>query len=54
MELMSTAIVVVVALMVLGVGIVINQLLRLRTWLKSSPPGAAPSDEAHEPPEETG
>ncbi len=51
MEFMGTAI--VVALMILGIGIVINQLLRLRTWLKSSPPGATSSEEAQEPPEET-
>jgi hypothetical protein len=51
MEPMGTAI--VVALMVLGIGIVIDQLLRLRTWLKNSPPGEASSEEAQEPPEET-
>ena len=33
---MSTAI--VVGLILLGVGIVINQLLRLKKWLKDAPP----------------
>jgi hypothetical protein len=51
MEFMGTAI--LVALMVLGIGIVINQLLRLRTWLKNSPPGAAPGEGDQEPPEGT-
>ncbi|WP_176234845.1 hypothetical protein [Mycobacterium simiae] len=45
---MSTAAVVaiVVVLMLLGLGIVINQLLRLRKYLRDAPPGA----EADEPP----
>lgn len=54
MGFMSTAIVVaiVVGLMLLGIGMVINQLLRLRRYLKQSPtdqsepgepPGAAGS-----------
>ena len=41
----TTAIVIVLAL--LGVGIVIDQLFRLRNWLKKSPP--RPEDQ--EPPE---
>jgi hypothetical protein len=40
MEFVSTAIVVaiVATLMLLGMGMVINQLLRLRKFLKDSPP----------------
>jgi hypothetical protein len=41
----STAIVVVLGF--LGVGIVIDQLLRLRKWLNKSPPSA----EVQEPPD---
>jgi uncharacterized membrane protein YcjF (UPF0283 family) len=36
MEYVTTAIVVTV-LVLLGLGIVINELLRLRRWLKNSP-----------------
>ena len=52
MEFVSTAIVfaIVVGLMLLGIGMVINQLLRLKKWLKASPP-EAPGEKAHEPPE---
>ncbi|WP_459970922.1 hypothetical protein [Mycobacterium sp. MUNTM1] len=52
---MSTAIVVavVVGLMLLGIGIVVNQLMRLRRYLGDSPteepPGANP-----QPPEHSG
>jgi hypothetical protein len=40
MELVSSGVVIgiVVVLILLGVGIVINQLLRLKQWLKDSPP----------------
>ena len=50
MERVSTAIVVAIAvvLMLLAVGLVTNQLLRLRKWLNASPPKQAPEDE---PPE---
>ncbi|AKN15852.1 hypothetical protein MHAE_09650 [Mycobacterium haemophilum DSM 44634] len=48
MECVTTAI-VVTTLALLGIGIVINQLLRLRNWLKNSPPGE-PSDEQHAQP----
>jgi hypothetical protein len=50
---MSTAVVVaiVVVLMLLGLGIVINQLLRLRDYLKESPPGQPPGADTAEPPE---
>jgi hypothetical protein len=44
MEFMTTVIVVTV-LGLLGIGIVINQLLRLRTWLKNSPPLPPPLDD---------
>ena len=51
MECVTTAIVVTV-LVLLGLGIVINELLRLRTWLKNSPaPPSAGDDES--PDEET-
>ncbi|MBI2696599.1 hypothetical protein [Mycobacterium nebraskense] len=48
---MSAAIVVaiVVGLMLLGIGMVINQLLRLRRYLKDSPTAQPP-----EPPEPPG
>lgn len=46
MELVSTVMVVgiVVALVMLGLGIVINQLLRLKKWLNNVPPGPEPPD----------
>jgi hypothetical protein len=39
MELVSSAVVIgiVVVLILLGIGIVINQLLRLKKWLKDAP-----------------
>ena len=39
MECVSTAIVVavVVVLMLLGIGMVVNQLLRLKKWLNAAP-----------------
>jgi hypothetical protein len=48
MEFVSTAIVVaiVVTLMLLGIAMVVNQLLRLRKWLNTPPPDRAPDDEA--------
>jgi hypothetical protein len=54
MEFVSTAIVVaiVVGLMLLGIGMVINQLLRLRKFLKESPPKAEPGGEFREPPDQ--
>jgi hypothetical protein len=53
MEFVSTAIVVaiVAGLMLLGIGMVTNQLLRLRRFLKDSPP-AEPGGEVQEPPEQ--
>jgi len=42
MEFVSTAI--VVGLILLGIGIVINQLLRLKKWLKDAPPGPEPPE----------
>lgn len=49
---MSTAIVVavVVGLMLLGVGMVVNQLLRLRRYLRDSPTGRPSGPESGEPP----
>jgi hypothetical protein len=54
MEFVSTAIVVaiVATLMLLGLGMVINQLLRLKKFLKDSPPDAAPGGEVREPPDQ--
>jgi len=48
MEFVSTAIVVaiVATLSLLGIGMVVNQLLRLRKWLNTPPPDRAPDDEA--------
>jgi len=53
MEFVSTAIVlaIVAVLGLLGLGMVINQLLRLRKWLNTSPPDKAPGEEAGKPPE---
>ena len=53
MEVVSTAIVVaiVAGLMLLGIGMVVNQLLRLRKWLNQSPPDQAPGDQPQQPPE---
>jgi hypothetical protein len=44
MESMGTAIVIAVValLMLAGIGIVVNQLLRLRKWLNAAPPAPAP------------
>jgi hypothetical protein len=46
MEVVSTAVVVgiVVVLMLLGIGIVINQLMRLRKYLNQAPPDAGDHD----------
>jgi hypothetical protein len=48
MELVSSGVVIgiVVVLILLGIGIVINQLLRLKQWLKDSPPDPEPPDES--------
>ncbi len=53
MDCVGTAIVVaiVATLMLLGVGMVVNQLLRLRKWLNAQPPEPPPGDQAHHPPE---
>lgn len=53
MEFVSTAIVVavVVVLMLLGIGMVVNQLIRLKKWLNAAPPDPAPGDEAVRPPD---
>ncbi len=53
MEFVSTATVVVIVagLMLLGIGMVANQLLRLRSYLKNSPPAQTPGEEPGQPPE---
>jgi hypothetical protein len=52
MDFVSTAMVVIVAtLILLGIGMVVNQLLRLRKWLDRAPPDKAPGDQAQQPPE---
>jgi hypothetical protein len=53
MDFVSTAIVVgvVVVLMLLGIGIVTNQLLRLRKYLNQAPPDQAPGDDGHGDPD---
>jgi hypothetical protein len=47
MEFVGTAVVVgiVVLLVLLGIGIVVNQLFRMKDWLKNSPPLDPPEDE---------
>jgi hypothetical protein len=54
MECVSTAIVVAVVamLMLLGIGMVVNQLLRLKKFLKDAPPDVAPGADVHEPPDQ--
>ncbi|WP_197515530.1 hypothetical protein [Mycobacterium sp. E1747] len=49
---MSAAIVVaiVVGLILLGIGMVVNQLLRLRRYLRDSPSAPPPGPEPPEPP----
>ncbi|ORV90690.1 hypothetical protein AWC11_12160 [Mycobacterium interjectum] len=53
MDCVGTAIVVaiVATLMLLGIGMVVNQLLRLKKWLNAQPPEPTPGEEAHHPPE---
>lgn len=53
MEVMSAAIVVavVVGLMLLGIGMVVNQLLRLRRYLNDSPAAPPPGADAPEHPD---
>ena len=57
MEFVSTAIVVAVVgvLMLLGIGMVVNQLFRLKKWLNATPPaappGQPPDEEIRRPPE---
>ena len=56
MDLVSTAIVVgiVVVLMLLGLGIVTNQLLRLRKYLNQAPPDQATGEDGREHPDNFG
>lgn len=53
MDFVSTAVVVVIVavLMLLGIGIVTNQLLRLRKFLKEAPPDRMPGQDDPQPPE---
>jgi hypothetical protein len=51
MDYVTTAI-VVTTLVLLGIGIVVNELLRLKRWLKNSPPSEPHDEDAAEPPEE--
>jgi hypothetical protein len=53
MDFVSTAIVVAIVaiLMLLGIGMVVNQLLRLKKWLNQSPPDKPPGDHPQQPPE---
>jgi hypothetical protein len=50
MDYVTTAI-VVTTLALLGIGIVVNELLRLRRWLKNSPPSEPHDGDTSEPPE---
>lgn len=52
MDSVSTAIVVAVVagLMLLGIGIVVNQLLRLRRYLREAPPDQPPDMNPEPPP----
>lgn len=56
MDFVSTAIVVaiVVGLMLLGIGMVINQLLRLKSYLKDSPTDPASDTNPSDPPAPAG
>jgi hypothetical protein len=53
MNSVGTAILVavVVVLMLLGIAMVVNQLLRLKKWLNAPPPDHPPGEEAPRPPE---
>ncbi len=42
---------IVAVVILLGVGMVVNQLLRLRRWLDNSPPGPPPPEEPPESPQ---
>ncbi|OBI17325.1 hypothetical protein A5712_24195 [Mycobacterium sp. E2327] len=53
MDIVGTAVVVaiVAVLMLLGIGMVVNQLFRLRKWLNAPPPDQPPGDPTSRPPE---
>jgi hypothetical protein len=51
MDYVTTAI-VVTTLALLGIGIVVNGLLRLKRWLNNPPPTAPPGGDAAAPPEQ--
>jgi hypothetical protein len=44
-----TTAIVVTTLVLLGIGIVVNELLRLKRWLKNSPPNEPRDGDAAEP-----
>jgi hypothetical protein len=46
-----TATIVVVVGLLLGVGLVVSQLVRLKEWLGKSPPREAPGPEPTDPPD---
>jgi len=47
-----TTVIVVTTLVLLGIGIVVNQLLRLKRWLSNSPPPVPHDEDAARPPDE--
>jgi hypothetical protein len=47
-----TTVIVVTTLVLLGIGIVVNELLRLKRWLKNSPPSSPHGEDAAAPPEQ--
>lgn len=53
MDVVGTAVVVaiVATLMLLGIGMVVNQLFRLRKWLNAPPPDHPPGEPPHGPPD---
>jgi hypothetical protein len=51
MDYVTTAI-VMTTLALLGIGIVVNGLLRLKRWLNNPPPSAPPGGDAAAPPEQ--
>jgi hypothetical protein len=53
MDVVGTAMVVAIVgtLMLLGIGMVVNQLFRLRKWLNVPPPDQPPGEQPPRPPE---
>ena len=46
-----TAVIVIAVALLLGVGLVVSQLARLKEWLGNAPPTAPPDIEPSEPPD---